>query len=554
MITPAYFVAFSGHRPEPHPGRSEADLAATIPHLEKLFQGLRDKAEGIHGEIHLVSSLAAGADIIACETAIKLAIPVHILLPKSEPDFLQAFHHKTPEKDLSHWLPRARAILATIRADSDFPEIPLNPRHTIRNGAVSTTSPECYAEANTRLLEPADLLLTISTLEPSKSIAGTTHLIGQAQAIGIPVLNINPADPSGTPIPRIPPSFADPHCESLSPFIHNHPHITCDLSATSSPFGSLAKCLSTAAGNSAGWFRRASAFAITFHLLATILAAAVAAFYYALKSGKIPGLTSGSSSAYWLLAGLALVELLLVGAGWWLERRLHKDKAQQTWLHCRFARELMRSMEKSNPFLDPLSPGIQRHQPDWKRFAITTGLMLRAEQPVPAYPSPDQIFAWRDQYLEGRVKDQETFFHRKSHEAKIPHRRFHVLTHWSGLIAVAVVAIAFLVKAVDLVLLELYKSSPLSPSYYITSAIFLLFLPILMPLLASIGASFGAVFDYGRRSARYEEMARGLSTAARILPVLATLPDIANTVRQTEDTLQDELIEWFAAQRKGLGH
>jgi FKBP-type peptidyl-prolyl cis-trans isomerase len=38
MITPAYFVAVSEHRPENHPGRFEADLAPTIPHLKKVLQ------------------------------------------------------------------------------------------------------------------------------------------------------------------------------------------------------------------------------------------------------------------------------------------------------------------------------------------------------------------------------------------------------------------------------------------------------------------------------------------------------------------------------------
>ena len=557
MLRAAHFIAFSGHRPDSTHGRTETDLSNAAPRLHQTIVALREKVSSINGEIHLISSLAAGGDIIACETALSLGIPIHIVLAKPEPAFLQAFFHEEPDKDLSHWLPRAHAILATIRPDPDFPSVAVNPSHTIRNGGISTTSPQCYAEANTRLLAPADLLLTLSNLQPSKSIAGTTHLIAQATAIGIPTLNLNPADSPDTLIPGIPDGFANPTCDSLSPFEINNPHVTCDLSAAGSPFAALAKCLSSAAGKSARWFRSASAIAITCHIFATVLAAAVAAFYYALKTGKLNEKDIDPDYVHWSLAILAFCELIFVFTGWRLERRLHEDKAQQTWLHCRFARELMRSMEKSNPFLDPLYPEIQRHQPNWKRFAITTGLMLRAEKNIPAYPTADQITTWRNDYLKGRVQDQETFFHRKSHGAKIPHQRFHFLTHWSGIAALIVVFCACVVK-ISHVFDKSADSKPISDDHdiiaYIVSAFFLLFLPILMPLLASVGASFGAVFDYGRRSARYHEIAKDLGKTARILPTLETLPDITTVVRNTEEVLLDELIEWFAAQRKGLGH
>lgn len=553
MLRAAYVIAFSGHRPESTHGRTEIDLSNAASRLHQSFLALREKALSVNGEIHLISGIAAGADIIACESAINLGIPIHIVLAMPEPAFFRAFIHEEAGKDFSHWLPRALAILATIRPDSDFPGVSINPRHTLRISGISATSPACYAEANTRLLEPADVLLTLSNLEPSKSIAGTTHLIAQATAIGIPTLNLNPVDPPNAPIPRIPEEFANPACKSLSPFEVNNPHITCDFSATPSPFSALAKCFSSAAEKSAGWYRSGSAIAITSHLLATIVAAAVAAFYFALKSGKLNMIGIDPKGVYWLLAILAFIELLLVGAGWYLERQLHQDKAQQTWLHCRFARELMRSMEKSNPFLDPLYPEIQRHQPNWKRFAITTGLMLRAEKPIPAYPTTLEINTWRDDYLKNRIKDQETFFQSESHGAKVPHHRFYFLTHWSGIAALSIVAAACLIKAFDLVL-TLREKPALSTHHYIASAFFLIFLPILMPLLASIGASFGAVFDYGRRSARYEEIAQGLGKTARILPTLATLHDISTAVRYTEEVLLDELIEWFAAQRRGLGH
>lgn len=550
MLRPTYLIAFSGHRPEEVKGRSETDLAACTPRLRKTLIALQTKAAAGDSEIHLVSSLAAGADIIACETAIELGIPIHLVLPKPEIAFLQTFHHEEPTKDFSAWLPRALAILATIRPDPNLPHLPVNPRHTLRMGAISTSSPECYAEANSRILEAADLLLTISNGAPSKSIAGTTHLISQAAAIGIPLLNLNPADPPSTDLPAIPVTFAAPDCPSLEPFRRSSPHLTCDLGSVDSPFRALANCLSTSAGHSAKWYRRASALAIGSHALATILAAAAASFYYSLKKGY---LGFSESEAYWILAFIAAIEVILVFCGWYLERRLHHDKAQETWLHCRFARELMRGMEKSISFLDPLYPEIRRHKPEWRRFALTVGLMLREERKLSANPGPEEVTQWKDQYVTGRVKDQEKFFTDKVREASRPKRFFHFVTHRAGFVALLCVLFACGVKLFEAFSYEPgYKPVKLG-GYWLTATV-LLFLPILMPLLASIGASFGAVFDYERRAARYHDIAASLSRTARILPTLNTLPEISTAVRLTEETLLGELIEWFAAQRKGLGH
>lgn len=255
------------------------------------------------------------------------------------------------------------------------------------------------------------------------------------------------------------------------------------------------------------------------------------------------------SQILWLLAIVALIESLLVGGGWYLERRLHKDKKQRIWLDCRFARELMRSMEKSHPFIDPLFPEIQRHLPAWKRFCLTAGLMLRQQQPVPLHPTREQMELWKNDYLQSRLQSQLQHFSRKHQEAIKPQRFFTWLTHRSAVAALVFVLIALVFKTHDL-----FADQPFSQKHYYWAAFLLLFLPILMPLLATVGASFGAVFDYGRRSTRYQEMIDSLSRAARVLPSLHTLPDITHLVRQTEESLQDENIEWLSAQKKGIGH
>jgi hypothetical protein len=268
--------------------------------------------------------------------------------------------------------------------------------------------------------------------------------------------------------------------------------------------------------------------------------------YYVLK--KI-GNGLLDSQVLLLFAIVALIESILVGGGWYLERRLHKDKKQRTWLDCRFARELMRSMEKSHPFIDPLYPDIQRQLPAWRRFALATGLMLRQQQPIPHAPTSEQIKLWKNDYLNSRLLSQLNHFTSKHQEATKLHQFFTWLTHKAAFAALVFVLIALVLKTYDL-----FTAEPFSKKHYYWSAFLLLFLPILMPLLATVGASFGAVFDYGRRATRYHEMIDSLSLSARVLPTLHTLPDITQLVRQTEESLQDENIEWLSAQKKGLGH
>ena len=208
-LPPVFLIAFSGHRPSKAPGRSDAELEAVGARIEDVLSRLARRAADCGGEIHLASSLAAGADIVACETAMRMGIPIHLVLPMPWHEFLQTF------TGVESWIPRAAAIAATAISVPECPSVRINPRHTLRVASTSRVDPDCFAEANTFLLDVADLLLTVSNGIPSSSIAGTTHLTQQAAALGIPHINLNPAAPGEAP-PEIPPSFAAADCPSPS--------------------------------------------------------------------------------------------------------------------------------------------------------------------------------------------------------------------------------------------------------------------------------------------------------------------------------------------------
>lgn len=93
MIKPVFIVAFSGHRPNQSAGRTERELEACASRLRQVFEALRERANQVGGELHLVVSLAAGADVIACEMAISLGIPIHLVIPHQEAIFLESYRH-----------------------------------------------------------------------------------------------------------------------------------------------------------------------------------------------------------------------------------------------------------------------------------------------------------------------------------------------------------------------------------------------------------------------------------------------------------------------------
>ncbi|MEX2578829.1 MAG: hypothetical protein WD342_07205 [Verrucomicrobiales bacterium] len=538
MLPPVYLVAFSGHRPNTSPGRSNKELEACRPHLERAFDHLEEKVRAVGGHLHLVSSIAAGADVVACEVAREKGIPIHVVLPKPE----EAFFLTGFDDDLASWKPRSEALLAHAKAD---------PHCSLRVGAVTPTSPDCYSEANSFMLRAADLLLTVTTGEASKSTAGTTHLGEQAEGLKLPTINIDPVAPAfdAANPGYSADAFANSADASHEIFAKLGHHVTCDPDTDAAPARAVADCLSAAARKSSKSYRRGTATAIVCHAVAGFLAAIVASFYYALKTN------SGDPAhhfAYWFLFIFALAELILVGRAYYLEYRMHRSHSQPIWLLCRFARELMRGIEAANPFLDPLVPEVSQHHPQWRRFAITCALQFRTESSVRSDSTREQIHAARDIYLDKRLRDQMEHFEKKSSEARPHSRRFSRMAHWAGPVALVVVAVAFLAKTEDLVFHGDYKPDFLKIPWVI--AFFFLLLPILVPLFASLSASFLAAFDFGRRSVRYREMHDALESMERWFPFLDSPSDIRTAVRNIEKICVSEQVEWLATQKSGFGN
>lgn len=197
----------------------------------------------------------------------------------------------------------------------------IDPGNSIRLGAVSQHSPDCYAEANSRMLDAADILLTVTNGDVSKSNADSESLITEAKAHGLPCINIDPTAPAFSPAVNEAAltAFIQRDSESLRVFRDLKPHVTDDSQASRE----VANCLSNAAKFSSKSFRKAIAIAISLHALAGFIAAGAASYFYALH---LDHSLEGKHHAHVILAFLAFTELLLVGSAFGLELRAKMSK------------------------------------------------------------------------------------------------------------------------------------------------------------------------------------------------------------------------------------
>lgn len=521
MLKPVFIVAFSGHRPDRTPGRTVEVLEATGPHLWNALKAVKEKVEASGAELHFLSCVAEGADIMACEAAVKLGLPLHVILPKPEKDFMESLEEGGSN---GGWRKRAETLVAGCR--------------TLREGSRARKSPDYYIETNSRMLDMADLLLTVCNGGEPKSRAGTTHLIGLAKKLLIPCINIDP---------RAPDFRAEDHemrlrrmlghaSESLGIFSRLRHHVP--GVADTAGFRSVATALGNAAKKSSDAFTRRTSRAIKFHAIAGFIAAAAAAFYHLMHHAPLTA----------VLATLALLEFLLVLAAFIMEHRVKKSGSQHIWLECRFARELMRGLEAAAYFQDPLYTQVGRHLREWRRFVTTCALQLPHNQGPGAVLDEMDVERARGNYVKDRISDQIGHFRKQLSPARFTDGWLRGMSHWVGPAALVVVGIAFVVK-----------SPGFSPSYKPSdgswlSAFFTLFLPILLPLLASLSASLLGAFDFSRRSVRYREMIILLLRMRRKFRTLHTYEDIKGAVQQTERVFLHEQIEWLAAQKSGFGH
>lgn len=152
-IEESTIVAFSGHRSLDAPDKIGTSIKTV---LETLVTRHKIKA---------VASVAAGSDVLFCEAARELGIPLQIILPFSEEEFAKDF--STP---FDSWWPRSKRLIDHSRANKSLSTSPPQPS---RNQAYLQCGQDC--------LDQAKLLIAVASSQARNSGVGSHAMIDHAR-------------------------------------------------------------------------------------------------------------------------------------------------------------------------------------------------------------------------------------------------------------------------------------------------------------------------------------------------------------------------------------
>lgn len=520
ILPPVWLVGFSGHRPHPdEPGRSKAALEACRPLVEEALLAFRERAHAQEGEVHLYASLAEGSDCLAVEVALAMGLPIHIVLPMSLERFAEDFAAGSAEQE------RMERLLEEVRA---------TPGGTVRVAGGSQVRPECYYDAGVQVIEAADALLVIDNGKEALGRGGTADIIDEAEAMALPLWVIDPVTTTRREVRRLE-FFAHAEEPGLVRLQGLQAIMALERHEQEAHI-SMPKVfvrLDEVANQTAGTFRRATVWSLVFSGAAALLAALIVIYRELMNQHWGPAWTAGFTGLELILV---LMAFLLARWMWWRHVR-------ERWILARTAAELLRSYEATVGLVDPTQPLVERHRPEWRRLALSAMLRAAREHEY----SEDETEALRDAYVRKRLAGQRDYFASHLARAERQSRRAQRCARVATALAVPFVFASFIVKLIDAGRAEGDWYFDAGPTLTMTTQ----FLPIALPLIASIALGLQHALDAGRRVHRYREMLAHLNAAEVRLAQLKTPATIARAILRVEENLMDEQLEWQIAAQAG---
>ena len=148
-------LGFAGHR--------------EVPDAEGLREAIRREVEAMKEllgkRMIVISSAAAGADLLFLKTCVELRIPAIVILPFPEERFAEDF------EDAEEWAMAQRLCGVALA------------KYIVPGGLGA---PEAYQVVSRLMLEWADAFLFAWNGEPPRGIGGTGETVGEARDLGIP--------------------------------------------------------------------------------------------------------------------------------------------------------------------------------------------------------------------------------------------------------------------------------------------------------------------------------------------------------------------------------
>lgn len=533
MLKPVWIVGFTGHRPGEGPGRSAESLRACRDSVRKVLTHLSEKSAAKGGTIELLTGVAAGADLEAAEVAGELEIPLHVMLPVPESMFERDFAGELA----SDW-PRAMRLIEAAQAGRDG--------GTFRIAGGDNTRPDCYHEANLQMINSTDVIVAVWNGESADGVGGTGELIDEVKRLGKPYVVVDPVHQAATAFhgdwTDLPES--DPILDELNQKVAGLKRPVArgpEERGGPGPAWHAFVALDEVAKHSGVDYRGRLIWSMRLHFIAALFAACTAAFSPVMhyRAEEVYQRSPLAEILHHFPEVLTSLEFLLVGVAFWLMWQAQRRGAHEIWRRTRFAAEAAHSLIMSAKLLDPLEPLIARHAPSWRRFSLTMSLLAHRATAEPA--DFDQLKA---AYLQGRVLDQrDVYFRRELPRAQKRKWFYTQVSFWSASSAPIFIGVALVLK--------LFAGEWVETSYLVAG--FAAFLPVALPLLAGAATSMIVATDVGRRAERYLAMAERLDRTARLMPGIKTRGALSRVVAETEETLLDELIEWYAVARNA-GH
>lgn len=545
MMVPRFIVGFCGHRDVTDPGRLDAAIARELRTLKSL-------AEAAGGVLEYYGSIAYGADTIAAEAAHRLGLPVHLILPKPiltdpttgrvdhERGFAADFVDRTAEPPRfrqADWDRALARIDAARRGENGG---------TLRVVAGSHLDPECYYDTGLAILDATDVLLAVWDHRPERGLGGTAQFVNAARQTKLPtvVIHATTLDVESSGLGAISSDDAG------ATLIREVDRYGCVDGAKSPPVGeesadAIQARLDDCSTKESVRFRSSLIRIIYAHGFATL----IAAFASLLPQTSTP----------WKIALtiFAFTEACFVAWAVWRARAMHHGMVHERWLQTRFATELMRGIFDGGSWVDPLHPLIARHQPRWRRFATSFGLLAARARP--------RDRSWtdaRDAYVAERLRDpspmrgQIAYFATRQQVAEPHFRRTLRGGTWLGRLALLFVLGALVYKLISIgaqLKTDALAVSAASWKSWLLDLCFK-FLPIALPLMTGVAIALRTALDSGRRTFRYRELAERLTAAAVHIASLQTESSVRRAVAATEEVLLDELIEWQLAEHQNGAH
>lgn len=475
-----HWVGFCGHR----------QLAAPDTIRGVLRNVLRELRQAIPGEWIAVSSLAAGADTLFCQTALAERMPCHVVLPLPPVEFRRDFS-ETDWRAVESLLAEAERVqVISDRGDRE----------------------EAYLDAGFEIVEACDVLIAVWDGQPARGKGGTADVVAYAREFGKPLIwvDAHSGEVRRERWERI------LHEDREVAFLNRLPAASAEASASSNPFDAppaVARLLQKAdfaASRGAPKFRLLIASTVLLHVAATLVAAGALAF-----------------DLHW--TALPWLKLLCVTGALAVAIALRQLRSQHLWVRCRLAAEVSRSalatwgLPRAVTLLESLdAPELEGLI---RSLQVLHGRSL-AKKAIP-------LATFKERYLEGRIDDQLSYYERRLARALPQLTRLR----WGFSAATLLAIVCTAAYAIDHTWHAGWlKGGPEYLVYY--------FLPISLPVIAAALMSLISINDLHRRVARYREMQHLLKDARKQLKFAQSWHGVERIVHRTERALLQEVTEW----------